>query len=126
MARGVTNGEKDRLVFRACLFERFTPPGVPIDRIVRVLLEIRAFLVDQAIGVHTFIVECAKRTRKNGARIWPRPESNATPWAKWLFPLMPSTARRPRAPRRIFRSVKYGSGGHLFARSALLKPAPRE
>jgi len=42
VAGGVPDREEDGLVLLACSFERLLSPGVPIDGIPRVLLEIGA------------------------------------------------------------------------------------
>ncbi|MDC4225991.1 MAG: hypothetical protein MPW15_17510 [Candidatus Manganitrophus sp.] len=55
VAGGVADGEEDRLVLIFGLFKRLLPPGVPIDRIVRMLEEIRAGFVNEAIGVLVLI-----------------------------------------------------------------------
>ena len=36
--------------------ERLWPPGVPVDRIVRMLEEVGGFLVDEAVGILVFAV----------------------------------------------------------------------
>ena len=42
--------QEDRLVFSRLRLERLLSPGIPVDRIVRVLQQIGAGFVDQAIG----------------------------------------------------------------------------
>ena len=54
VAGGIADGKKDRLVFAASFIESFVAPGVPVDGIVGVLLEVRAFLGDQMIGQISF------------------------------------------------------------------------
>jgi len=51
MAGGITNREKDRLVFAARLGKRFFAPGIPIDRIMRVLKQVRGLLMRQPVCV---------------------------------------------------------------------------
>ena len=51
VAGGVPDAQEDDLVFRLRAPERLFTPGVPVDRIVRVLEEIRARLVDEGVGV---------------------------------------------------------------------------
>ena len=48
---GITNAEKDELVFRPRALDRFFSPGVPVHRIVSMLQQIGAGLVDELIGV---------------------------------------------------------------------------
>jgi hypothetical protein len=50
---GVSDGKKDGLVFLFRLSEcRFTP-GEPIDRIVDMLEQVRAFFSGEMVGVHS-------------------------------------------------------------------------
>src|SRR5262249_5486798 len=50
MARGVTDRQQDGLVLLARQPQRFLAPRIPIDRVVRVLLQIRAGLLRESIG----------------------------------------------------------------------------
>ena len=50
MARTVADGEEDRFSLGLGSGESFRTPGIPIDRVVGMLLEIGAALVEQAIG----------------------------------------------------------------------------
>ncbi len=52
VAGGVSDREQDRLVLLARPGERFLAPGVPINRIVRVLLEIGTRFPGKTIGHH--------------------------------------------------------------------------
>jgi hypothetical protein len=47
---GVADREEDRLVLTPGLLERLLAPRVPVDRIVRVLEQVRRFLAGQAVG----------------------------------------------------------------------------
>ncbi len=51
MARGVTDAQVNRLVLIPRTRKGFRPPGIPVDGIVRMLLQVGAGLGDQAIGV---------------------------------------------------------------------------
>jgi hypothetical protein len=48
---GITNRKKDRFVFPARPRERFFPPWIPINRVMRVLKKIRRLLLRQTVGV---------------------------------------------------------------------------
>ena len=50
VAGRIADREEDRLVLRPCPLERGVTPGVPIDRVPGVLLEVGTLLVDQAVG----------------------------------------------------------------------------
>src|SRR5206468_10046934 len=50
VAGGVPHREEDGLVLLARAFQRFLSPGVPVDGIHRVLLEIGAGFLREAIG----------------------------------------------------------------------------
>ena len=50
VAGGVADAQKDGLVFPAGPFQGLRPPGVPIHRIVGMLLEIGAGRIDQVVG----------------------------------------------------------------------------
>jgi hypothetical protein len=50
MAGGITDAEKDGPIKPSSPLQGFGAPGVPIDRVMGVLLEIRAALVDEMIG----------------------------------------------------------------------------
>ena len=50
MARGITDGEEDGLVFVTGFFESLVAPRIPVHWIVRVLLKVRALLRNQMIG----------------------------------------------------------------------------
>jgi hypothetical protein len=41
VAGGIADAQKDRLILRAGFFERLWTPGIPIDRIIRVLQQVR-------------------------------------------------------------------------------------
>ena len=47
----VTDREKDRFIFAARFSECFLAPGIPIDRIVRVLKKVRRLFARESIGV---------------------------------------------------------------------------
>src|SRR5258708_522609 len=47
---GVADGNQDGFVFFSGLFEGFRAPGVPVDGIMGMLQEVRAFFVDESIG----------------------------------------------------------------------------
>ena len=51
MAGRITDGQQDGFVFARGAGERLVPPGVPVDRIVGVLAQIRAGFENQAVGV---------------------------------------------------------------------------
>ena len=59
MARGVADREKDRFVVGASPGKRFIAPGIPVDRIVGVLQQIRTALVRETI--HTRIMTLGSR-----------------------------------------------------------------
>src|ERR1051326_7128234 len=59
VASGVTDAEQDQLVFFSCAFERFRSPCVPINRIVGMLQQIWASLVDQPVR-HLRSLEAAR------------------------------------------------------------------
>jgi len=50
VARGVADAQEDRLVLGCCAAERLRTPGMPVHRVVGVLQEIGAGLVDQPVG----------------------------------------------------------------------------
>jgi hypothetical protein len=50
MARGITDGEEDWLVFVTGFFKSLFAPGIPVHWIVGVLLEVRAFFRNQMVG----------------------------------------------------------------------------
>jgi hypothetical protein len=50
VAGGVAHREEDRTAGAACLGEGLVAPGVPVDRIVGVLPEVRAGLDDETVG----------------------------------------------------------------------------
>ena len=49
MTRRVADRQQDRLVLRLRARERFRPPRIPIDRIVRMLPQVRTLFVDQPV-----------------------------------------------------------------------------
>ena len=51
MAGRVAYAEEHRGVASLCILEGLLSPGVPVDGVVCVLLEVRAFLVYEAVGV---------------------------------------------------------------------------
>src|SRR5204862_3962196 len=51
MTSRIPDAEKYRLIFRASLGESFIPPGIPIDRVMLVLKQIRRFLPREAVRV---------------------------------------------------------------------------
>ena len=51
VARAVADGDEERLVLGARALERLVPPFVPVDRVLRVLEEVRARRVGQAVHV---------------------------------------------------------------------------
>ena len=53
VAGGVTDREKNRLVFLAGLVERLLAPRIPIHRIVRVLQQVGTFFVKETVGGHS-------------------------------------------------------------------------
>jgi hypothetical protein len=52
----LSNAEKDGPIFTVRFFKRFWPPGIPIDRVICVLEQIRRRLMDQAIrhNLHSY------------------------------------------------------------------------
>src|SRR5688572_24061274 len=50
MAGGIAHGKEDGLVFAARSVERFLTPRIPVDRIMRMLEKIWAFLAYQTVG----------------------------------------------------------------------------
>jgi hypothetical protein len=63
VAGGVSDGEKDRLVFGARSGERLIVPGKPVDGILRVLEKVRTALLREAIhqGIMTLRRLAAER-----------------------------------------------------------------
>ena len=51
VAGGITDREKDRLVLPARFGKRFLAPGIPIDRVVRVLEKVGRFFLREPVGV---------------------------------------------------------------------------
>ncbi len=51
MAGGIADGKKDQLLFAPCLLKSGFTPGIPIDGIMRVQLQVRALLVDEPVRV---------------------------------------------------------------------------
>src|SRR5277367_1942845 len=51
MASRITNGEENRLILGLCLTNCLRTPRIPIDRVVSMLLKVRAGFVDQPIGL---------------------------------------------------------------------------
>ncbi len=49
VASGVADGKKDGLVFAARFIKSFVTPGIPVDGIMGVLLQVWAFLGDQMV-----------------------------------------------------------------------------
>jgi hypothetical protein len=49
VAGGISDGQKNRLVFSFCSFKGFFIPGIPIYRVCGMLQQIRAGFVYQAI-----------------------------------------------------------------------------
>ena len=66
VARRVADREKDRLVLGAGLRERFVAPRKPVDRIVRVLQQIRAALARETVHVRHYDI-CALTVRIRAA-----------------------------------------------------------
>ena len=54
VAGRIADAEQDRLVLVPGAAERFFAPGVPIDRIVRVLKQVGADLIHQVVGIFVF------------------------------------------------------------------------
>src|SRR5262245_6540172 len=54
MAGGVANAEQNGFVLRLGLRQSFLTPGVPIHRIMGMLEEVRARLMNQAVGLSMF------------------------------------------------------------------------
>jgi hypothetical protein len=54
VASGIAAGKQDGFIFGFGFSKGFVAPGVPIDRVVGVLEEIRGGFVDQAVGVLGF------------------------------------------------------------------------
>jgi hypothetical protein len=50
VAGGVANTDKKRFVLSLCLFKGLLTPGIPVDRVIGVLLQIEAFFVYQVVG----------------------------------------------------------------------------
>jgi hypothetical protein len=49
VAGGVTNGQQDWSALVTCACEGLFTPGIPVDRIVSVLLEVRALGIDKFV-----------------------------------------------------------------------------
>jgi hypothetical protein len=62
VAGGIADGEEDRLVLLPGAGESFLSPGVPVDRVVGVLEEVRARLAGQAVR-HAGILAAAGNRR---------------------------------------------------------------
>jgi len=54
VAGRVADGQQDRLAFVARLLQRLRAPGMPVHRVVRVLAQVGAGFVNQAVGVQVF------------------------------------------------------------------------
>jgi hypothetical protein len=54
MTRRVTDAEQDRLILGVGFRQRFCAPRIPVDRVVRVLKQIRTGFVNQRVGVFVF------------------------------------------------------------------------
>jgi len=51
VAGGVTDGKEDGLIFFSGLLKGSLTPGIPVDRIMSVLKEVRAFLAYEGICI---------------------------------------------------------------------------
>jgi hypothetical protein len=51
VACGISDTEENRLIFLPRLRQRFFAPWIPVYRIMSVLQQVRADLIDQAIGI---------------------------------------------------------------------------
>src|SRR5439155_20554521 len=51
VARRITYAQQDRSILLSRLRQRLRPPGVPIDRIVGMLKQIRTGLIDEPVGL---------------------------------------------------------------------------
>ena len=71
VASGVADGEKDRLVLCPRPLEGLVSPRVPVDRVIRVLEEVRARLSGEAVHPGSLAVRLSVRTDERGAG--PRP-----------------------------------------------------
>jgi len=59
VTRGIANTDQQELVFIPGFLESFLSPGIPIDRIMSVLKQVRAALMDELIGVGMFHISCS-------------------------------------------------------------------
>src|SRR5208337_502827 len=50
VAGRIADRKKNRLIFLCCAGKCLISPGVPVDRIVRVLEKVRTFLMNQPVG----------------------------------------------------------------------------
>ncbi len=98
MARGVADGEEDRLVLPASALERLGRPGVPVDGVIGVLPEIR--IVSRASRFAMTAVGCRARS------------------CSWK-----SRYRRARDPERRWPSLRF-SGLTLLMATAAVAPPP--
>ncbi len=55
VAGGIADGEQDRLIFPPRLFQRLLVPGMPIHRVVRMLQQVGAGLLNQTVRVRGWV-----------------------------------------------------------------------
>ena len=68
VAGGVADGQQDRLVLGPRLLKGLRSPGIPVDGVVGVLDQIRAHLVDEAVGLVASGVDLRHVVILTGAR----------------------------------------------------------
>src|SRR5579875_3721204 len=56
VAGGVADAEQDGFIFGPCFFESFLAPGIPVNRIMSMLQQIRACLVNKAVSMFMFFL----------------------------------------------------------------------
>ncbi len=93
MAGGVADAQKDGLIFPAGPFQGLRPPGVPIHRIIGVLLQIGAGRIDETVGLPfwTWRTPCwsfdhASNFITDNANVMPEKISTPTPVARISSP----------------------------------------
>src|SRR5205823_3862304 len=68
VAGRVADGEEDGPAALLCERERLGAPGEPVDRVVRVLLEVGARLPDEVVALAADLLDRARRGRWSGGR----------------------------------------------------------
>ena len=46
---GIADGEENGFIFSLCTIKRFGSPGIPVNRVIRVLEKVRALFMDEPV-----------------------------------------------------------------------------